>query len=189
MSDLICGILYALVMFALIFGVVILGLRAKDKIVLLLFSERIRAREKQRRERFLYPQAEAVEEILGKKLPERLLAMYQDLETVQQEHFSLDIPGEGKRWMGGPGVTKFLPLLPESIVIPSADLGLGTGFCFAVNGKNIFYCIGITQERAKDMPVYMVAYVASSWVTDNIAKSLQEFLSWRRVPRKWLRMT
>jgi hypothetical protein len=94
MSDLICGILYALVMFALIFGVVILGLRAKDKIVLLLFSERIRAREKERRERFLCPQAEAVEEILGKKLPERLLAMYQDLETVQQEHFSLDIPGE-----------------------------------------------------------------------------------------------
>jgi hypothetical protein len=39
------------------------------------------------------------------------------------------------------------------------------------------------------MPVYMVAYVASSWVTDNIAKSLQEFLGWRRVPRKWLRMT
>jgi hypothetical protein len=31
MSDLISGILYVLVMFALIFGVVILGLRAKDK--------------------------------------------------------------------------------------------------------------------------------------------------------------
>lgn len=188
MSDLISG-LYALVMFAVIFGVVILGLRAKDKIVLLLFSERIRALEKQRRERFLHPQAEAVEEIFGKKLPERLLAMYQDLETVQQENFSLDIPAQGKRWMGRPGVTKFLPLLPESIVMPSVPLGLGTSFCFAVDGKNIFYCVGITHERAKDMPVYMITHVASSWATDHIAKSLQEFLSWRRVPRKWLRMT
>ena len=189
MSDLISGILYALVMFALIFGVVILGLRAKDKIVLILFSKKIRMRENQRRLLFLNPHPEIVEEILGKKLPERLLAMYQDLETVQQEHFSLDIPGGEKCWIGGPGVTKFLPLLGESVVKPGIDLGLGSVFCFAVNGENISYCIGTTQERAKDMPVYMITHVASSWATDNIAKSLQEFLSWRRVPRKWLRMT
>jgi hypothetical protein len=82
-----------------------------------------------------------------------------------------------------------LTRLGESLVRPAIDLGLGTVFCFAVNGENIFYCVGTTEERAKDMPVYMITHVASSWATDNIAKSLQEFLSWRRVPRKWLRMT
>jgi hypothetical protein len=38
-----------------------------------------------------------------------------------------------------PGVTKFLPLLGETVVKPGIDLGLGTVFCFAVNGENIFY--------------------------------------------------
>jgi hypothetical protein len=71
---------------------------------------------------------------------------------------------------------------PESVVwsqkLTALNLlGLGSVFCFAVNGENIFYCIGTALERAKDMPVYMITHVASSWATDNIAKSLQEFLS------------
>jgi hypothetical protein len=181
------GIGSVLVSLVLVVGIAILVLRIKDKTLPFLFSKRIREREKLRLDRFRNPQADAVERMLGKQLPERLLAMYEDMETVQQEHFHVTPIGKKKRWLGGHDVTRFVPLRPEFILIWPDGQDPGTGFCFARNAKYFFYWIEASPERTKDEPVYMISCYASVWSKDKIAESLDEFLSWQRVPSCWMR--
>lgn len=132
--------------------------------------------------RLLNPQADAVERELGKVLPERLLRLYADRSALQSVGFKVEKPGKKrwrrKRWP----VYCFEPMDIETLnELPYED-ELGPGFCFATTGRGCWYWIAASDKRAKDSPVIFLDYDGSGSHGVTVADSLDEFLSWRRLP-------
>jgi len=132
--------------------------------------------------RLLNPQPAAVEQELGKFLPERLLQLYADQSAVQAVGFQLEKPG-GKRWWPKHWpVYCFEPLDLESLNELPYEEELGPGFCFATTGRSSWYWIAASDQRAKDSPVIFLDYDGSGSHGTTVANSLDEFLNLPRLP-------
>ncbi len=131
--------------------------------------------------RLLNPQRDAVERELGKLLPERLLQLYEDKFAIQSVGFQLEKPGKKlwrtERWP----VYCFEPLDTEALNELPCDEELGPGFCFATTGRDSWYWIAASDQRAKDSPVIFLDYGGSGSQGETVANSLDEFLNWPRV--------
>jgi hypothetical protein len=134
--------------------------------------------------RLLHPQPGAVEQELGKLLPERLLQLYEDKSAIQAAGFQLEKPGgtrwRPKRWQ----VYCFEPLDLESLNQLPYEEDLGPGFCFATTGRSSWYWIAASDQRAKDSPVIYLDYDSSRSHGETVANSLDEFLNLPRLPLK-----
>lgn len=131
------------------------------------------------RRRLLHPKPEEVEQDLGGRLPERLLTLYQDQQTLLSEELEVRRPnGAGEdstEW-----IEAFLPLDLESqrLTIEVSEHGRGKGFCFATDGTDSFYWVPASATRQPDAPVFFVR--REPFGSEQIAESLDEFLSWPR---------
>jgi hypothetical protein len=134
--------------------------------------------------RLLNPQPEAVEQELGKLLPERLLQLYEDKSAIQAAGFQLGKPGgtrwRPKRWQ----VYCFEPLDLQALNDLPYEDELGPGFCFATTGRGSWYWIAASDERAKDSPVIFLDYDGTGSHGETVANSLEEFLNLPRAPLK-----
>ena len=149
-----------------------------------LSPEQIRAAREVYRSRLLNPRIAEVERELGKKLPERLLQLYEDKTTIQSGGFKVEKPGRTRwrsiRWP----VYCFEPLDTETLNALPYEEELGPGFCFATTGRTSWYWIAATDERTKDSPVVFLNYDGGGSHGSKVADTLDEFLSWPRVPMK-----
>jgi hypothetical protein len=134
--------------------------------------------------RLLHPQPEAVEQDLGKLLPERLLRLYKDQSAIQEAGFQLEKPGgtrwRPKRWQ----VYCFQPLDLESLNELPYEEDLGPGFCFATTGRSSWYWIAASSLRVSDSPVIFLDYDGGHSHGETVAASLDEFLNLPRSPLK-----
>lgn len=145
-------------------------------------SEQLKAARKAYLDRLLSPQAAAVERQLGKLLPQRLLELYEDTSTIQSGGFKLEKPGK-KRWRPERWpVYCFEPLDTEALTEWQYEHELGPGFCFATTGQGCWYWIAASDQRAIDSPVIFLDYDSGRSHGERIADSLDEFLSWQRLP-------
>lgn len=134
--------------------------------------------------RLLHPQPEAVEDELGKLLPERLLRLYQDRSAIQAVGFQVE-RADKTGWFTKPWqVYCFEPLDVESLNELPYEEDLGPGFCFATNGRGSWYWIAASDERAADAPVLFLDYDGGSSHGAVVAASLDEFLRLPRLPLK-----
>ena len=134
--------------------------------------------------RLLNPQPDGVERELGKLLPERLLRLYEDKAAIQSAGFQLDKLGSERWWPKRWQVYCFEPLDVESLnELPYED-ELGPGFCFATTGRGSWYWIAASDQRAKDAPVVFLDYDGGGSHGETVADSLDEFLTWPRLPMK-----
>jgi len=134
--------------------------------------------------RLLDPQPKAVEKELGKLLPERLLRLYEDRSAIQAAGFQLERPGSKRWWPKRWSVYCFEPLDLESLnELPYED-ELGPGFCFATTGRGSWYWIAASDHRATDSPVIFLDYDGGRSHGEAVAESLDEFLTWPRLPMK-----
>ncbi len=132
--------------------------------------------------RLLNPQPDAVEQELGKLLPERLLQLYKDKTAIQSVRFQLEKPGN-KRWRPKHWpVYCFEPLDLESLNALPYEEELGPGFCFATTGRGSWYWIAASDQRAKDSPVIFLDYDGGGSHGQTVADSLEEFLNLPRLP-------
>jgi SMI1/KNR4 family protein SUKH-1 len=134
--------------------------------------------------RLLDPQPEAVEKELGKLLPERLLRLYQDKSAIQSVGFQLEKPGSKRWWPRRWQVYCFEPLDLESLNELPYEEELGPGFCFATTGRDSWYWIAASDQRAKDSPVIFLDYDGGRSHGETVADSLDEFLNLPRLPLK-----
>lgn len=134
--------------------------------------------------RLLNPQPEAVERELGKLLPERLLQLYENKSAIQAAGFQLEKQGttrwRPKHWQ----VYCFEPLDLESLNELPYEEELGPGFCFATTGRNSWYWIAASDQRAKDAPVIFLDYDSGHSYGETVANSLDEFLNLPRTLSK-----
>jgi hypothetical protein len=148
------------------------------------------------RSRLVHPKPAEVEQGIGGLLPQRLLALYDDHQTILGEQIEIRIPPSERTDGGGPGNVKdpgaeaekdaaewieaFLPLDLESqkFTVDLPALGLGRGFCFATDGSGNFYWIPAKETREADAPVFFVC--ADPQGNAQVANSLNAFLSWPR---------
>jgi len=136
------------------------------------------------RRRLLHPQPDAVEQELGKLLPERLLQLYEDKVAIEAAGFQVEQPSK-KRWWPKPWqVYCFEPLDLESLNELPYEEELGPGFCFATTGRGSWYWIAASDERAKDSPVIYLDYDGGGSHGETVANSLEEFLN---LPRRSLK--
>jgi len=142
--------------------------------------ERIEAEGRAYRERLLHPNSMAVEEQLGGRLPDRLVALYADHVTILSKGLKIQKPktvpsGGGYEW-----IQEFLPLDTESqrYAVDLVEPGWGNGFCFAGDGCGNFYWVPVSNVRQADAPVFFACH--DPWGNEKIADSLEEFLSWPR---------
>jgi hypothetical protein len=135
-------------------------------------------------QRLLNPQAEAVERELGKLLPDRLLALYEDQTAIQSAGFEVNPPGHGALWPKRWPVYCFEPLDLESLNESPYDEELGPGFCFATTGRGSWYWIAASEERSKDSPIVFMDFAGAGSHGETVATTLEEFLSWPRTPTK-----
>jgi hypothetical protein len=144
--------------------------------------EQLKAARKSFLDRLTNPQAAAVERQLGKLLPERLLQLYEDKSTIQSGGFRLEKPGK-KRWKPERWpVYCFEPLDAEALTEWPNDHELGPGICFATTGHGCWYWIAASDQRAADSAVVFLDYDGGRSHGTRVADSLDEFLSWRRLP-------
>jgi len=130
------------------------------------------------RQRMLHPEVQAVEESCGRKLPQRLIAMYSDHELIFKRNFDICPPGKNPKkdsWR----IAEFIPLTVEDQKSTWDLSEFGSGFCFATDILGNFYWIPVDAERKSDAPVYFVCH--DPWGNEKVAESLGEFLSWPRV--------
>lgn len=139
------------------------------------------------RSRLVHPRAEEVERKLGAFLPERLLALYDDHQTVLTERLEIRRPAPDPENFTEPKnpaewIEAFLPLDLETqeLAIDLPGQGWGKGFCFATDGEGNFYWIPASDPRPADSPVFFAHSDPIS--NERVAASLDEFLSWQRIP-------
>lgn len=141
--------------------------------------EQIHAEALAYRERLLHPDQGSVETQIGGLLPERLIRLYEDEQTILSKRIEIRSPRTGSTF--GEWIDAFLPLDTESqrytVDLPSA--GWGNGFCFAADGMGNFYWMPVGPTRQPDAPVFFACH--DPWGNEKIADSLDEFLSWPRV--------
>lgn len=149
-----------------------------------LSPEQLSAAREAYQRRLLNPQPADVERELGRKLPERLLQLYEDKTAIQSGGFKIMKPG-GSRWRSVRWpVYCFEPLDIESLHALPYEEEFGPGFCFAASGSGCWYWMGASDLRAKDSPVIFFDYDGSGSHGEKVADTLDEFLSWPRVPMK-----
>jgi len=137
--------------------------------------------------RLLHPHPHAVEQELGKLLPERLLQLYEDKSAIQAAGFQLEKPAKNakKRWWPKPWqVYCFEPLDIQALNELPYEEDLGPGFCFATTGRGSWYWIAASDQRAKDSPVIFLDYDSGRSHGETVANSLDEFLNLPREPLK-----
>jgi hypothetical protein len=145
-------------------------------------AEQLKAARKAYLHRLLNPQVAAVERELGKLLPERLLQLYEDQSTIQSGGFRLEKPSK-KRWRPERWpIYCFEPLDAEALREWPYEHEFGSGVCFATTGRGCWYWIAASDQRAEDSPVIFFDYDGGGSHGERVADSLDEFLSWRRLP-------
>ncbi|HMD41286.1 MAG TPA: hypothetical protein VKH15_18510 [Candidatus Acidoferrum sp.] len=153
--------------------------------------EQLQAARDSFRNRLVHPKAAEVEQGIGALLPQRLLALYDDHQTVLGEQIEIRIPLAELNDAGNPKdsdadkdavewIEAFLPLDLESqkFTVDLLALGLGKGFCFATDGSGNFYWTPAGETRQPDAPVFFVCQDPQGNV--QVTSSLNAFLSWPR---------
>ncbi len=150
-----------------------------------LTPEQLEAARDSFRSRLVHPHAEQVEQGIGALLPERLLTLYDDHQTVLTEQLEIRRPDTDPRNFTEPKnpaewIEAFLPLDLESykLAINLPGQGWGKGFCFATDGEGNFYWVPATGVRQTDAPVFFAH--TDPVANEQVAASLDEFLSWPR---------
>jgi hypothetical protein len=138
------------------------------------------------RNRLVHAHVEEVEEGIGAFLPERLLTLYDDHQTILTERLEIRRPDPDPNNFTEPKnpaewVEAFLPLDLESqrFSINLVAQGWGKGFCFATDGEGNFYWVSASDSRQPDSPVFFAHTDPVS--NEQVAASIEEFLSWPRV--------
>jgi len=143
--------------------------------------------------RLVHPKVVEVEREMGGKLPQRLLALYEDHQMLLTEEIEIHAPIPEQE-EGSPTKRKkaakqednnlwleaFLPLDMESQKY-TVDLGVygrGKGFCFATDGAGNFYWMPLAQARTEDAPVFFACH--DPFGNEQVAQSLEQLLSWPR---------
>jgi hypothetical protein len=142
-------------------------------------KEELLAARESFRTRLQHPNAAQVEQGMAAFLPQRLLTLYEEHQTLLNEQIEIRRPGASAEnpaeW-----IEAFLPLDLESQKY-TCDLpaqGLGKGFCFATEGTGNFYWVPLSDTRQPDAPVFFVS--CDPRANEKVAESLDEFLSWPR---------
>lgn len=138
------------------------------------------------RSRLIHPNASEVEQGIGALLPERLITLYGDHETILTEGIEIRRPAPNPEKPLEPQnpaewIEAFLPLDLESqkYTLDLDAQGWGKGFCFATDGEGNFYWIPADDTRLADARVYFAH--ADPVANEQVAVSLDEFLSWPRI--------
>ncbi|MGB2670845.1 MAG: SMI1/KNR4 family protein [Candidatus Acidiferrum sp.] len=141
------------------------------------------------RNRLVHPHADEVEQGIGACLPQRLLALYDDHQTILTERLEIRRPDPDPNNLTEPKnpaewVEAFLPLDLESqeYVINLKTQGWGKGFCFATDGEGNFYWSPASDVRQPDGPVFFAH--TDPVANEQVAASLEEFLAWPRIPHE-----
>jgi hypothetical protein len=131
------------------------------------------------RQRLRSPKPNEVEETLGALLPSRLLALYSDTKTILENNFRV-LPETKYSQSESFSIGEFRPLDAQSL----QDLGdmseLGSAFCFADDGCGNYFWVSLDKIRQKDTQVWQIYRDVRENI--KVADSLEEFLSWPRVP-------
>jgi hypothetical protein len=156
-----------------------------------LSPEQIQAARDSYRNRLVHPKALEVEQGIGALLPQRLLSLYEDHQTILAEQIEIHGPKpsqmESSRQKSAEAaehsavwIEAFLPLDMESqkYTVDLGVFGCGKGFCFATDGAGNFYWIAATDARLADAPVFFACH--DPFGNEQIAPSLDEFLNWPR---------
>jgi hypothetical protein len=111
----------------------------------------------------VHPRAEEVEQGIGALLPQRLLTLYDDHQTILTEQIEIRRPdtdpedAAAQKDLAGPELSAewieaFLPLDLESqkYTVDLAVFGCGKGFCFATDGAGNFYWTPLSETRQAD---------------------------------------
>jgi hypothetical protein len=138
------------------------------------------------RSRLVHPNASEVELGIGAYLPERLLSLYGDHQTVLTEQIEIRRPAPNPENPAEPQnpaewIEAFLPLDLESqkYTLDLSAQGWGKGFCFATDGEGNFYWIPANNTRLADARVYFAH--TDPVANEQVATSLEELLSWPRI--------
>jgi hypothetical protein len=178
---------FGLLVVAFVVFVAVVGARR------LLYQYRNRLSPEQRqaardafRSRLVHPNASEVEQGIGAYLPERLLSLYGDHQTVLTEQIEIRRPTPNPENPAEPQnpaewIEAFLPLDLESqkYVLDLSAQGWGKGFCFATDGEGNFYWIPANDTRLPDARVYFAH--TDPVANEQVATSLDELLSWPRI--------
>ncbi|MHB8503549.1 MAG: SMI1/KNR4 family protein [Candidatus Acidiferrales bacterium] len=151
-----------------------------------LTPEQIQAARDSFRSRLVHPHPEEVEQGIGAFLPQRLLTLYDDHQTILTEQVEIRRPDADPKNFTEPKnpaewVEAFLPLDLESqeYALDLSAQGWGKGFCFATDGSGNFYWIPASGTREPDGPVFFAH--TDPVANEQVAPSLDEFLSWPRI--------
>jgi hypothetical protein len=138
------------------------------------------------RSRLVHPNALEVEQGIGAYLPERLISLYGDHQTVLTEQIEIRRPAPNPENPAEPQnpaewIEAFLPLDLESqkYTLDLSAQGWGKGFCFATDGEGNFYWIPANDTRLPDARVYFAH--TDPIANEQVATSLEELLSWPRI--------
>jgi hypothetical protein len=138
------------------------------------------------RSRLVHPNASEVEQGIGAYLPERLISLYGDHQTVLTEQIEIRRPAPNPENPAEPQnpaewIEAFLPLDLESqkYTLDLSAQGWGKGFCFATDGEGNFYWIPANDTRLPDARVYFAH--TDPIANEQVATSLEELLSWPRI--------
>ena len=138
------------------------------------------------RSRLVHPHASEVEQGIGAYLPERLISLYGDHQTVLTEQIEIRRPAPNPENPAEPQnpaewIEAFLPLDLESqkYTLDLCAQGWGKGFCFATDGEGNFYWIPANVTRLPDARVYFAH--TDPIANEQVATSLEELLSWPRI--------
>lgn len=130
--------------------------------------------------RMIHPKIDEVERYCGGKIPQRLIAMYSDHDLTFSDDFEICPPGKDPKkdawWIGD-----FVPLTVQDQHLTCDLTEFGPGCCFAGDGMGNFYWVPVELERKSDAAVYFACH--DPWGNQKVAESLDDFLSWPRVPR------
>src|SRR5215470_11818235 len=144
-------------------------------------EQRQAARDSFRR-RLVHPNPSEVEQEMGALLPQRLLTLYSDHQTILAEE--LEIRRQNRDGMrSAEWIEAFLPLDLESqeYTVDLAEHGWGKGFCFATDGAGNFYWVPVSQSRQPGESVFFPSH--DPICNQQVSSSLDYFLSCPRTTR------
>lgn len=142
--------------------------------------EQLQAARDSFRRRLIHANPSEVERGIGALLPERLIALYDDHQTILTEEIEIHRPGSKNDDKSSEWIEAFLPMDLESqkYTVDLAEHGWGKGFCFATDGAGNFYWTSVSETRQADAPVFFACH--DPFGNEQVASSLEEFLSWPR---------
>jgi hypothetical protein len=151
-----------------------------------LTPDQLQAARDSFRNRLVHPNVSEVEQGIRALLPQRLLDLYDDRQTILTEQLEIRRPHANPENPAEPQnpaewIEAFLPLDLESqrYTLNLPDQGWGQGFCFATDGEGNFYWTPANDTRLPDAPVYFAH--ADPVANEQVASTLDEFLSWPRI--------